>query len=232
MIPTTCDNAGSIPRLLYSSQTDWTFGDSNSVTHTLTHGTSYRTIAATPPPRRPSIAGRYDENLSMSLGTVFRIQVSVIQAISTLLYTAQHCFYFVGFLSKSATSIRSDYVRQKIFTYWNVHSYRRSQTALPVTVRQTVVDNHALRGSASPVLTATGFVNGRGQFSTSTTESTPLDRSSKNLLLVVTSATPTADRADRYACLSSIVSVSSVKNILRNRVIKSIKSFRNPQKST
>jgi len=52
--------------------------------------------------------------------------------------------------------------------------------------------NHGLRGSASPVLTATGFVNGRGQFSTPHTESTPLDRSPKNLLLVITSATHTA----------------------------------------
>ena len=51
--------------------------------------------------------------------------------------------------------------------------------------------NHGLRGSASPVLTATGFVNGRGQFSTPT-ESTPMDRSPKNLLLVIMSATPTA----------------------------------------
>ena len=51
--------------------------------------------------------------------------------------------------------------------------------------------NHGLRGSASPVLTATGFVTGRGQFSTPT-ESTPLDRSPNNLLLVITSATPTA----------------------------------------
>ena len=50
---------------------------------------------------------------------------------------------------------------------------------------------HGLRGSASPVLTATGFVNGRGQFSTPT-ESTPLDQSPKNLLLVITSATSTA----------------------------------------
>jgi len=48
-----------------------------------------------------------------------------------------------------------------------------------------------LRGSASPVLTATGFVSGRGQFLTPT-ESTPLDRSPKNLLLVITPATPTA----------------------------------------
>ena len=51
--------------------------------------------------------------------------------------------------------------------------------------------DHGLRGSASPVLTATGFVNGRWQFSTPT-ESTPLDRAPKNLLLVITSATPTA----------------------------------------
>ena len=43
------------------------------------------------------------------------------------------------------------------------------------------------------MLTATGFVNGRWQFSTPPpTESTPLDRSPKNLLLVITSATPTA----------------------------------------
>jgi len=39
---------------------------------------------------------------------------------------------------------------------------------------------HRLRGSASPVLTATGFVNGKWQFST-TTESTPLNRSPKNV---------------------------------------------------
>ena len=51
--------------------------------------------------------------------------------------------------------------------------------------------DHGLRGSAGPVLTATGFVNGRGQFSTPT-ESTPLDRSPQILLLVITSATPTA----------------------------------------
>ena len=43
-------------------------------------------------------------------------------------------------------------------------------------------------GSASPVLTATGFVTGRGQFLTPTV-STPLDRLPKNLLLVITSAT-------------------------------------------
>jgi len=41
---------------------------------------------------------------------------------------------------------------------------------------------HGLRGSASPVLTATTFVNGRWQFSTPT-ESTPLDRSPKNWYL-------------------------------------------------
>jgi len=43
-------------------------------------------------------------------------------------------------------------------------------------------------GSASPVLTATGFVTGRGQFLTPTV-STPLDRLPKNLLLVIMSAT-------------------------------------------
>ena len=64
-------------------------------------------------------------------------------------------------------------------------------TNLVFWLQQTNKVYHGLRGSASPVLTATGFVNGRGQFSTPT-ESTLLDRSPKNLLLVITSATPTA----------------------------------------
>jgi len=51
--------------------------------------------------------------------------------------------------------------------------------------------HHVLRGSASPVLTATGFVNGRWQFSTPT-KSTPLDRSPKNWVQVITSAALTA----------------------------------------
>ena len=50
---------------------------------------------------------------------------------------------------------------------------------------------HGLRGYASPVLTATGFVNGRWQFSTPT-ESTLLDRSPRKLVQVITSAAPTA----------------------------------------
>jgi len=53
------------------------------------------------------------------------------------------------------------------------------------------VCNHGLRGRASPVLTATGLVNGRWQFSTPT-ESTPLNRSPKNLAQVNTLPTPTA----------------------------------------
>ena len=55
------------------------------------------------------------------------------------------------------------------------------------------LSHHGLRGSTNPVLTATGFVNGRGQFLTPPTESTPLDRSPENLLLVITLATPTAE---------------------------------------
>jgi len=51
--------------------------------------------------------------------------------------------------------------------------------------------DHGLRGSANPVLTATGFVNGRWQFSTPT-ESTPLDRSPKKLVQVIMSAASTA----------------------------------------
>ena len=70
-------------------------------------------------------------------------------------------------------------------------------TSLWATVAQNTIyvfqvnENHGLRDSASPVLTATGFVNGRWQFSTPT-ESTPLDRLPKNLVQVITSAAPTA----------------------------------------
>jgi len=42
--------------------------------------------------------------------------------------------------------------------------------------------NHGLRGSASPVLTAIGFVNGRGQFLTPP----PQEATPKDLLLVIT----------------------------------------------
>jgi len=51
------------------------------------------------------------------------------------------------------------------------------------------VYDYRLRGNA--VLTATGFVNEKCQFSTPT-ESTPLHRSPKKLSQVITSATPTA----------------------------------------
>ena len=53
------------------------------------------------------------------------------------------------------------------------------------------VTNHRLRGSASPVLTATGFVNGKGQFSTPHRIDTP-QPITKNLSQMITSATPTA----------------------------------------
>jgi len=76
----------------------------------------------------------------------------------------------------------------------------RQNTVYTISMTITNVDEslavsgyfcHRLRGSASPVLTATGFVNGKGQFSTPT-ESTPLNRLPKNLSQVITSATPTA----------------------------------------
>ena len=51
--------------------------------------------------------------------------------------------------------------------------------------------SYGLRASASFVLMATGFVNGRWQFSTPT-ESTPFDRSPKNLVQVIMSAAPIA----------------------------------------
>jgi len=51
--------------------------------------------------------------------------------------------------------------------------------------------DHGLRGSASPVLTATGFVNGRWQFSIPHRTHTPWPIT-KNLVQVITSAAPTA----------------------------------------
>jgi len=58
----------------------------------------------------------------------------------------------------------------------------------------TKLPHHGLGSSASPVLMATGLVNGRWQFSTpySIDSSTPLNRSPKYLSQVITSVTPTA----------------------------------------
>ena len=53
------------------------------------------------------------------------------------------------------------------------------------------LNHYGMRGNASPVLTATGLVNGRWQFSTPT-ESTPLNQSPNNLAHAITSASPTA----------------------------------------
>ena len=53
------------------------------------------------------------------------------------------------------------------------------------------LNHYGMRGNASPVLTATGLVNGRWQFSTPT-ESTPLNQSPNNLAHAITSAAPTA----------------------------------------
>jgi len=71
-----------------------------------------------------------------------------------------------------------------------IGDFRQIAGYIPKTVRDRRMV-HGLRDSASPVLTATGFVNGRWQISTPT-ESTPLDRSPKNLVQVITSAAPTA----------------------------------------
>jgi len=52
--------------------------------------------------------------------------------------------------------------------------------------------HHRLRGSASPVLTATGFVNGRGQYLLPPQNPHPLTNHQKKSLLEITTATPTA----------------------------------------
>jgi len=44
----------------------------------------------------------------------------------------------------------------------NTHNYKH----IDVLTLSTIMKHHRLHGSASPVLTATGFVNGRGQFLT------------------------------------------------------------------
>jgi len=62
--------------------------------------------------------------------------------------------------------------------------------------------HHGLRGRASPVLTATGFVYGRGQFLTPT-ESTPTDRSPKNLLSLL---------------VISVKKLNSLKHLVRTTV--------------
>ena len=71
-----------------------------------------------------------------------------------------------------------------------IGDFRQIAGYIPKTVRDRRMV-HGLRGSASPVLTATGFVNGRWQISTPT-ESTPLYRSPKNLVQVIMSAAPMA----------------------------------------
>ena len=70
-------------------------------------------------------------------------------------------------------------------THTHTRTYRRK------TILLSVPCYHKLRGGASPVLTATGFVNRKGHFSTPT-ESISLNRSPKNLSQVIRSATSTA----------------------------------------
>ena len=75
-----------------------------------------------------------------------------------------------------------------IFALTTLSHYRARVIVNCISSQQNYVSVECITGCA---LTATGFVNGRWQFSTPT-ESTRLDRSPKNLLLVITSATPTA----------------------------------------
>jgi len=95
-------------------------------------------------------------------------------------------------LESSKTNCKSKLLPKKfyIFTSTTTLCFMMSFDVSCLNIRSGLCD-HGLRGSASPVLTATSFVNGRGQYSTPT-ESTPLDRSPKKLLLVIMSATPTA----------------------------------------
>jgi len=80
---------------------------------------------------------------------------------------------------------------------WLSFSLSNSITLLTLLLIATQHDqqliDHRLRGSASPVnvITATGFVNGKGQFSTPHRIDTP-QPITKNLSQVITSATPTA----------------------------------------
>ena len=73
-----------------------------------------------------------------------------------------------------------------------IRPYLDSSTACSIatSIVHCKVD-HRLRGSASPVLTATGFVNRKRQFSTPYRIDSP-QAISKKLSQVITSATPTA----------------------------------------
>jgi len=68
-----------------------------------------------------------------------------------------------------------------------IGDFRQIAGYIPKTVRDRRMV-HGLRGSASPVLTATSWEMANFD----PTESTPLDRSPKNLVQVITSAAPTA----------------------------------------
>ena len=64
---------------------------------------------------------------------------------------------------------------------------------LEVVCRLQPAKYHRLRGSASPVLTATGLVNGKWQFSTPHRIDTPQPITKKFVTGDYTSATPTAE---------------------------------------
>jgi len=53
-----------------------------------------------------------------------------------------------------------------ILLFSTASSHITETTEVRIVELSTLVDDHGLRGSASPVLTATGLVNGRWQFST------------------------------------------------------------------
>ena len=70
-----------------------------------------------------------------------------------------------------------------ILTFSNINCFCLRNTLLDTCIHTGIINDilldHRLRGSASPVLTATGLVNGKWQF-WPPTESTPLNRSPKN----------------------------------------------------
>jgi len=84
------------------------------------------------------------------------------RAISRLVFTRQH---HAAVVCPSVYIISCPSVCPSICLSVTPRNHYCTKTA-KCRLIQTMPYDHRLRGSASPVLTATGFVNGKGQFST------------------------------------------------------------------
>ena len=150
---------------------------------------------------------RGNYNSGMCWYSIFVCIYEFVYAICGLFSTNVLFIYTVLFTSLSRVEADRVYgviLRAKLSTI-DLTSWRRSALfwtavifcaytsmyALSIRYETSVRDYHRLRGSASPVLTATGFVNGRWQFSTPHRINTPWPIT-KKLVQMITSAARTA----------------------------------------